>query len=250
MKKLYGLIGYPLGHSFSKKYFTEKFDRENITDCQYEKFEIPAITLLPDILNQNPNLQGLNVTIPYKEAVIPYLNHLDHSAKTVGAVNVIKINPESGELTGYNSDYFGFKTSLENWLPNDTSGFKALILGTGGAAKAVKAALDSLNIPYTQVSRSESPGCLTYLGCQSDPSIVQNHKLIINTTPLGMSPNLDKAPELHYEQITNEHYLYDLVYNPEETLFMKLGKNKGAKVKNGLEMLYLQADKAWELWNT
>lgn len=246
MKRLFGLIGFPLGHSFSKKYFTAKFEKENITDCRYETFELPDITSLPSLIARNPDLRGLNVTIPHKEAVLPFLNELDQSAESVGAVNVIKVT-DNNKLIGYNSDYYGFKSSLETWLPSDVRGYKALVLGTGGAAKAVAAALQELNIPYQYVSRQNNGQIISYNDLSADT--INDHLLIINTTPLGMAPKTETCPPLDYEAITENHFLYDLVYNPEETLFMKKGNEKGAKTKNGLEMLHLQAEKSWEIWN-
>jgi shikimate dehydrogenase len=241
--KTFGLIGYPLSHSFSKKYFTAKFEKENITGCQYELFELKDIQELPLLIEETPGLRGLNVTIPYKQEVKQFLDSLDSSAEKVGAVNVVKINDDK-TLTGYNSDYYGFRQSLENWLPR--LDFKALVLGTGGSSKAVTSALVDLNIPFRKVSRNAGGGLTTYQDL--DESLLKTHKLIINTTPLGMSPNTDAAPPIRYEWLDSENYLYDLIYNPEETKFMMLGKARGAQVKNGLEMLHLQAEKSWEIW--
>lgn len=244
----FGLIGYPLGHSFSKGYFTEKFRKEEISDAAYELFPIQSIDALPALLDQQKELVGLNVTIPYKEQVIPYLDSLDESARKVGAVNVIR--REGNRLIGFNSDYFGFKHSLEKWLGKMLARQQALVLGTGGAAKAVGAALQDLNIPYKLVSRKGSADILSYDQLHQDPELLQKHSLIINTSPLGMEPNISSSPDIPYDQLTASHYLYDLVYNPAETLFMKKGTEKGAQTKNGLEMLYLQAEKAWEIWNS
>jgi shikimate dehydrogenase len=246
MNRLFGLIGFPLGHSFSKKYFTDKFAKENIKECLYEKFEIESITQLPTLIKNNPGLEGLNVTIPHKQNVIPFLNKKDKSAEKVGAVNVLKISKE-GEITGYNSDYYGFKTSLEKWLPK-YSQFRALVLGSGGASKAVIATLDDMKIPFLLVSRQEKDKAITYEEITEE--ILQSHHLLINTTPLGMSPETETFPPISYNLLTEKHYLYDLVYNPEETAFMLKGKAAGAKVKNGLEMLILQAEKSWEIWNS
>lgn len=243
--RLFGLIGYPLSHSFSKRYFTEKFQKENIEDAHFENFEIPAIQDFPSIIKNNPAIRGLNVTIPYKQEVIPFLTRLDKSAEFVGAVNVIKPLP-TGELVGFNSDYYGFMESLKRFLPAGYSGLKALILGTGGAAKAVEGALKTLGISYRYVSRQGKDGALTY---EEVDKVIADHKVIINTTPLGMYPKIENCPEIPYEKLSPNHYLFDLVYNPEVTLFMKKGLEKGAKAKNGLEMLYLQAEKAWEIWN-
>lgn len=244
--KLYGLIGYPLTHSFSKKYFTAKFEKEKIVGCQYELFEIPLGSQLTEIVKNHDNLCGLNVTIPHKEAVIPFLDELDEPVKSIGAVNVIKVMP-GNKLKGFNSDYHGFRQSLLNFLPADLKGMKALVLGTGGASKAVKAALSDLKIEYAVVSRTGSDNILSY---EQAAAVFADYKLIINTTPLGMYPKTDTCPELPYQLLDSSFYLFDLVYNPEETLFMKKGLEAGAKVKNGLEMLILQAEKAWEIWNS
>ena len=247
MERVFGLIGYPLSHSFSKKYFSAKFADEQIEDCRYELFELPAITDFPDLLQREPNLKGLNVTIPYKQQVIPYLDDLHETADKIGAVNVVRVS-ENKRLTGYNSDYFGFRASLEPWL--EESAIQALVLGTGGASKAVMVALDDMRIPYQTVSREEGKGDLTYDNVAQDPRIIGSYKLIINTTPVGMSPDTEQAPQLDYSLITPAHFLYDLIYNPLETRFMKLGAAAGAKVKNGLDMLHLQAEKSWEIWNS
>jgi shikimate dehydrogenase len=245
--RLFGLIGYPLSHSFSKKYFTDKFQQEEIEDAQYELFEIAQASLVKDVLVQNPALQGLNVTIPHKEAVIEFLDELDKPVQSIGAVNVIKVL-SNGKLKGYNSDYHGFKNSLLSFIPKDYLSIKALVLGTGGASKAVKAVLEDLQIPYKMVSRTGSGSVLSYEDITEE--LVQEYKLIINTSPLGMYPHIDFAPVLPYLALSSSHFLFDLVYNPEETLFMSKGKAEGAKVKNGLEMLYLQAEKAWDIWNS
>jgi shikimate dehydrogenase len=249
---LYGLIGYPLTHSFSKKYFTEKFEKENIKNAKYELFEIREVTELQNIIANNPTLKGLNVTIPYKESVIKLLNSVDDSAKKIKAVNVIKISPE-GKLTGYNSDYHGFKTSLLNFLPENYKGINALILGSGGSSKAVKAVLKDLKISYKTVSRKahnipeEADDYLLYE--QVDDTVINSFHLIINTTPVGMYPNIKDSPFLPYSALTPQHYLFDLIYNPLETLFLLKGKARGARTKGGLEMLHLQAEKAWDIWN-
>ncbi len=242
----FGLIGKKLSHSFSKKYFTEKFAKENIKNCAYDLYELTHASELKRLVSKNKNLRGLNVTIPYKNDVIPLLDELDSRAKKIGAVNVIKIT-EDKKLIGYNSDYYGFKNSLEKWLGNKS--IKALVLGTGGASKAVKVALDDLEIPFIQVSRTATKTALDYTTLNSNREIYKSHQLIINTTPLGMCPKVDTSPDLQYEWLTSNHYLYDLVYNPEETVFMKTGKGKGTQTKNGLEMLILQAEKSWEIWN-
>ncbi len=244
----YGLIGYPLKHSFSIGYFNEKFQAENI-DAEYVNFEIPRIEDFMEVIEENPNLCGLNVTIPYKEQVIPYLDELDKDTAKIGAVNVIKIiRPSKGKikLVGYNSDIIGFTQSIEPLLqPHHT---KALILGTGGASKAVYHGLANLGIRSTFVSRTKkSDNILTY--SELTPEIMQEHTVIVNTTPLGMYPKVDFCPDIPYDQLTPNHLLYDLLYNPSETLFMKKGMERGATVKNGLEMLLLQAFAAWEIWH-
>ena len=254
--RIFGLIGFPLSHSFSKKYFTEKFSQEGITDASYELFPLQTITLLPDLLRSQPHLRGLNVTIPYKQAVLPYLDQLHPAAARIGAVNVIRIGAD-GRKTGYNSDYFGFTSSLFEWFSHiHTNGAeeaiikqcKALVLGTGGASKAVKAALEDLQIPYLSVSRQPAQNQLSY--DQLTEAIMKEYTLIINTTPLGMSPDIQKFPPIPYQSLTSSHYLYDLVYNPQETAFMQKGKDQGAHVLNGLPMLYGQAEKSWEIWNS
>ncbi|GAB3639773.1 shikimate dehydrogenase family protein [Spirosoma arcticum] len=242
----YGLIGFPLTHSFSQRYFTEKFVREGITDSQYDLFELPDITALPALL-QVPNLRGLNVTIPHKQAVLPYLDRLDQSAGKVGAVNVIRIG-EDGSRVGFNSDYYGFRQSLMDWLlslDRTTDDLQALVLGTGGASRAVTAALSDLGIPYQSVSRGKIENTSTY---EELPGLLADYELIINCSPVGTYPHSDEAPSLRYDQLTDRHLLYDLVYNPAETQFMKRGHERGAATHNGLRMLELQAEKAWEIW--
>ncbi|QKZ14248.1 shikimate dehydrogenase family protein [Spirosoma sp. KUDC1026] len=243
----YGLIGFPLTHSFSQRYFTEKFNREGIPDSRYDLFEMADVTAsLPELL-QTPGLRGLNVTIPHKQAVFPYLDRLDASAEKVGAVNVIRLEAD-GSRTGYNSDYYGFRQSLEDWimtLNRPVAGLHALVLGTGGASKAVLAALQDLNVSYQIVSRTKSDMTVTY---EEVGSLINDHQLIINCSPVGTYPHIDEAPALPYEQLTAKHLLYDLVYNPAETRFMKRGLEQGAAVHNGLRMLELQAEKAWSIW--
>ena len=242
--KQLGLIGRPLSHSFSKAYFAEKFNRSHIEDYSYRHFELQNIEELIDLLNDTPNLIGLNVTIPYKQEVLPYLSELSQEARTIGAVNVIKIG--DGKLIGYNSDYYGFKTSLVRWMPTNWQG-KALVLGTGGASLAVHAVLQDCKIPSVKVSRHAGPGCLSYKQV-ADQNMLETHHLVINTTPLGMHPEVDSCADLNYESLDTRHFLYDLVYNPETTRFMQYGTAAGAQVKNGLEMLELQAEKSWEIW--
>lgn len=246
MKQL-GLIGYPLTHSFSKKYFTEKFEQLQLKEYHYELFSIENIEMFPDLIAQNPALIGLNVTIPYKEKVIPYLDEIELSAKAIGAVNTIRI--EDQKLIGFNTDVFGFEQSLleaieVSKLRNIN---KALILGSGGAAKAVSFVLRKLNISPLIVSRNPSKGDLTYHDISG--KVVKENQLIINTTPLGMSPNISSAPDIPFELLNSRHLLFDLVYNPKKTLFLKKGEAQGAWIKNGLQMLYKQAEKAWQIWN-
>jgi shikimate dehydrogenase len=243
MESLFGLIGYPLTHSFSKKYFTEKFEREKIANHRYELFEMQDPKDLLSVIAQHPELKGVNVTIPHKEKVLALLNSIDPAAEKIGAVNVIKI--ENGKLRGYNSDYFGFKWSLEKMIGSDKPE-SALILGTGGASKAVKAVLDDLGISYQEVSSSGKSG-LSYSDISEE--VLKSNRLIINTTPLGMYPKVDTCPELPYQAFTQRHYAFDLVYNPAETLFMTKAMAQGAKAVNGLEMLHGQAEKAWEIWS-
>ena len=238
-----GLIGFPLEHSFSQTYFSEKFFREGRKDCSYETFAIENISLLPSLLQKHPELSGLNVTIPYKERVIRYLNTMTEEAKMLGAVNTIKI--ENGILRGFNTDVFGFMHSLKPLLKEQHR--KALVLGTGGAAKAVAYVLTQLKIEYQLVSRSLGDKReLSYQTLSED--IVEEHKLIVNTTPLGMQPDVLSFPDIPYEALSSKHLLYDLVYNPEKSIFLIKGQQQGAEIKNGLEMLYLQAEKSWEIW--
>ncbi|NML41432.1 shikimate dehydrogenase [Chitinophaga sp. G-6-1-13] len=241
--KTYGLIGYPLSHSFSKGFFTRKFEEENIAGHQYETFPIPAITEFPALLAQHPDLCGLNVTIPYKEQVIPYLDELSDAAAKIGAVNCIRF--KDGKKKGFNTDVIGFRNSLEPLLQPHHN--KALVLGTGGAAKAVTYALQEMNIAYIVASRTPGNGTVAYSSL--DQATMEAHTLIINTTPLGMYPNVDACPDIPYEYITSSHLLYDLVYNPAETLFLQKGAAQGAGIKNGHEMLILQAEASWDIWN-
>ncbi|MFK7900267.1 MAG: shikimate dehydrogenase [Cyclobacteriaceae bacterium] len=244
--KVFGLIGYPLSHSFSKGYFTEKFQKSGLTDHRYDNFEIDDISKFTDIISTHgKELIGMNVTIPYKQEVIPFLDSLDSSAERIGAVNVIKKMPDNS-YRGYNSDYLGFKESLKLQLNGDLD-LKALVLGTGGASKAVQIALEDLEIDYQLVSRIRKETSISYQDI--DYQKIQSSRLLINTTPLGMSPNTSECPDIPYEGITTRHYLYDLVYNPEETLFLSKGKEKGSSIKNGLDMLHLQAEEAWGIWN-
>ena len=247
MKKKYGLIGYPLTHSFSKQFFTEKFDKENV-DAVYENFEIEDISWFQDIVRNNPDLVGLNVTIPYKQLVINFLHEMDKAAEEIGAVNTIKIKRigERIHLTGFNTDIWGFETSLKPLLKNYHK--KALILGTGGASKAIKYVLKKLGINYISASIEElQKNEISYKDI--DKRMMAERLLIINATPLGTYPKVETFPPIPYEFITEKHLLFDLVYNPEVTQFMEKGKAKGAAVKNGYEMLLQQALKSYEIWN-
>lgn len=245
--KVYGLLGYPLGHSFSKNFFNNKFESEKI-DAEYINFEIPDINMLMEVISEHHNLEGLNVTIPYKQQVIPFLDELDEDAARIGAVNVIKITRENGDLKlkGYNSDIIGFCDSIVPLIKPHMK--KALILGTGGAAKAVFVGLEKLGIEPQYVSRKKSDNAITYSEINKD--IINEYHIIVNTTPLGMYPNIDESPDIPYELLTDKHLCYDLLYNPDETLFMKNAKAQGAETKNGLEMLLLQAFASYDIWTT
>lgn len=243
----FGLLGYPLGHSFSQRYFMHKFQQEGLHDHSYELFELDSITAFPGLW-ADAALQGVNVTIPYKQSVIPYLDKLDVTAAAVGAVNTIKRMP-NGQLIGYNTDVVGFEEALRRWLPLEyflSQGYTALILGTGGASRAVAYVLARWKLPYRLVSRREQPGVLSYTQLAKEG--FGQARLLINTTPLGMHPHIDTLPHLPYADITAEFYFYDLVYNPPLTAFLRRGIEQGAKVQNGLEMLHLQAEAAWQLW--
>lgn len=243
MAASYGIIGYPLGHSFSPAYFADKFQQEDIS-AEYNAYPLPDINAFPQLLQDNPLLRGLNVTIPHKQAVIPYLNELDDIARSIGAVNCISIR--DGITRGYNTDATGFELSLRPLLSNAHT--HALILGTGGASLAVAYVLDKLGISFSYVSRIAEQGHYTYDVLTSD--IIQKHKLIINTTPLGMHPDVAARPALPYQAIGASHLLYDLIYNPAATAFLAAGKGQGAAIKNGLEMLQLQAEASWHIWNS
>lgn len=244
----YGLIGYPLGHSFSRKFFTEKFEQEDI-DAQYLNFEIPSIEEFPNIIASHPELQGLNVTIPYKQQVMQYLDEISPEAKAIGAVNVVRCQRSTvncqPKLTGYNSDVIGFVESIKPLLKPHHE--KALILGTGGASKAIHYGLEEkLGMETLFVSRTSRENMITYNDITKD--LLQDYTVIVNCSPVGMFPKVDECPALPYEAMNENHLLYDLVYNPLETLFMKKGAAQGATVKNGLEMLHLQAIASWEFW--
>ena len=243
----YGLIGFPLGHSFSISYFNQKFQDEGI-DAVYENFEIPTIDALPEVLDSNPNLRGLNVTIPYKEKVLPFLDSISPEARAIGAVNVIRVTHEGNniKLKGYNSDVIGFTQSIEPMLDKKWHK-KALILGTGGASKAIDYGLRNLGLETVFVSRYERPGTIQYTTIM--PEVIKEYNVVINCTPLGMYPKTEECPLLPYESMDQHTILYDLIYNPDETLFMKRGAQHGAQTKNGLEMLLLQAFASWEFWN-
>ena len=243
----YGLIGYPLGHSFSISYFNQKFADEGI-DAKYENFEIPSIDELEEVLAVNPNLKGLNVTIPYKEKVLNFLDSISPEAQAIGAVNVIRVTHDGNKvkLKGFNSDVIGFTQSIEAMLDPKWNK-KALILGTGGASKAINYGLKSLGLETVFVSRYERPGTIQYE--RITPEIVKEYNVIINCTPVGMYPHTEECPILPYEAMDSHTILYDLIYNPDETLFMMRGLEYGAQVKNGLEMLLLQAFASWEFWN-
>lgn len=239
----YGLIGFPLGHSFSRGFFTEKFAREGI-DAEYVNFEIPDASMLLDVIRDNPELRGLNVTLPHKQAVIPLLDELSDEAREIGAVNVIRVR--DGKLKGFNSDIIGFTESIKPLLQPWHK--KALILGTGGASRAIRVGLTRLGIEWTYVSRTPREGMLTYSDLTAE--VMQQYMVIVNCSPVGMFPKTGEAPNIPYELLTPKHLLYDLVYNPEETLFMQKGRAQDAIVKNGLEMLHLQAIASWEFWHS
>ena len=246
MKK-FGIIGYPLGHSFSPGYFNEKFANEGI-DAHYDKYELPVITDLQAIIDYTPDLCGFNVTIPYKEKVMSYLDNVSPEARAIGAVNVVKVTRKDGDtpyLEGYNSDVIGFMRSIEPLL--DKHHKKALVLGTGGASKAVSYGLHQFGIETVLVSRSQKDKTIQYQ--QITPELMNEYTVIVNCTPCGMAPHFNECPDIPYEALTKQHLLYDLVYNPDETLFLKKGKAQGALTKNGLEMLLLQAEAGWEIWN-
>ncbi len=243
-KLKFGLVGQNISYSFSRGYFAEKFKREALSHS-YVNFDIPSIEALDDIIKETPNLKGLNVTIPYKEAVIPMLDDLNKRARKIGAVNTIRITRYQ-KLIGYNTDYYGFKSSLRPHLKKYHK--RALILGTGGASKAIAYALKKLKIQYDYVSRSEKEG-VKFLYSDLTDDIISSYHIIINCTPIGTFPNVNECPDIPYDAITEKHILYDLIYNPEQTKFLSCGDMKGATTINGLEMLELQAEKSWDIWN-
>jgi len=240
-----GLIGRNISYPFSKLFFTNKFKKEHIDHVSYENFDIESIDLLPSILENTPNLRGFNVTIPYKEVIIPYLDKLNKKAADIGAINTVKITKKN-KLVGYNTDCYGFKNSIKKHLKPHHK--KALILGTGGASKAIVYSLKELNIDYHYVSRHLKKGVdYTYETLTNE--VIKQHQIIINCTPIGTFPNVEDCPNIPFNAVNETHILYDLIYNPEETTFLKLGKEQGAKTINGLKMLKLQAKKAWSIWN-
>ncbi len=249
-KRLFGIIGFPLSHSFSQKYFSDKFQNEKLTHCEFKVFPTENIEELTSIITSNPSVSGLSVTIPHKQSVIALLDKMDELATTIGAVNCVKRKQlENGKwkLTGYNTDAFGFEGSIKPLLKSHHK--RALILGTGGASKAIAFSLKKLGIEFNFVSRTAlSSNCMTYENLNK--TIIETHSIIINTTPLGMFPNINGCPPIPYENISSTHLLFDLNYNPEVTLFLQKGKDKLATIKNGLEMLHLQAEKSWEIWNS
>lgn len=249
VRQQYGLIGYPLGHSFSQRYFTEKFAREGILDARYDLFPLPDIAQLPALLRAHPALRGLNVTIPHKQTVIPFLTRLDETAAAVGAVNCIRIG--KGGLEGFNTDVYGFEQSLLGFLQKNKTapqGLPAYILGTGGAAKAAAFVLKKLGIGFQYVSRNpRRSGDISYGALAQH---IAPAALFVNTTPLGMSPDTERCPDLPFERLGPGHLVFDLIYNPAETLLMCRAAQQGAAVQNGLEMLVLQAEKAWEVWQS
>jgi shikimate dehydrogenase len=242
----YGLLGKDISYSFSRKYFTEKFERLGLTNLRYQNFDIPEIEEFPFLLyHREDEFRGINVTIPYKQSVMRYLDEIDTDAKEIGAVNTIKITDDN-ELHGYNTDFYGFKKAIEPLLKSHHN--KALILGTGGASKAIAFAFKNLNIEYKFVSRRLSDDVFLY--SMLNEQIVKEYTVIINCSPIGTYPNIDESPNIPYEFISDRHLLFDLIYNPSETKFLQLGKKNGAVIKNGLEMLELQAEKSWEIWNS
>jgi shikimate dehydrogenase len=245
MEKIFGLIGSTVSHSFSKSYFDEKFFREGLRDHRYELFPLNKIQDIQTLIKDNEGLCGLNVTLPYKEQVLKYLNEIDPAAQKIGAVNVIKV--QKGKLKGYNTDSDAFFETLEKWLPKSKT-IHALVLGSGGSSKAVQQALVKLGIEYRVVSREKGKGDFSYEEINNSKEI-NSANLIINTTPLGMHPNNDAVPPLDHEQLTKDHYVYDLIYNPARTQFLQKAEMRGATIKNGLEMLHVQAEKSWQIWN-
>lgn len=242
--RIFGLIGKNINYSFSAAYFSEKFQKESITDALYKNFDIPEVTYFLQILKKHKDLKGLNVTIPYKQEIIPYLDKLSRKAEEVGAVNTIKVT-KKGKLKGYNTDVYGFKKSLKPLLKPHHK--KALVLGTGGASRAVIYVLEKLGLEYKIVSRNPIENQLSYDAISQE--VMQEYTIVINCTPLGTSPNTKQCPELNYDYFTDQHLAFDLIYNPAETAFLRKAKQQGATIQNGYQMLMYQAEKAWEIWN-
>lgn len=244
-KVSFGLVGKNIPYSFSKKYFTEKFEKLNLSDYEFHNFDIDNINKLPKILKKYPQLKGLSITIPYKEQVIEFLDEISIEAKEIGAVNCIKIIDK--KLVGFNTDIYGFENSFKPLLKSNHQ--KAIILGTGGASKAIKYVLTKLSIPYISVSRN--PGKDDEISYPSlTDAIIKEYQIIINCTPVGTFPSINKYPKIPYKCLNETNYLFDLIYNPSETILLKNGKKRGATIKNGLEMLEIQAEKAWEIWTS
>lgn len=240
----FGLLGYPLSHSFSQKYFTEKFAQLGLSDCVYENFSLPTIEQLSLVLQEKKDLRGFNITIPYKKQVLSFLDEVSPVVAAIGACNCVQI--KAGKLTGHNTDVVGFEQSLKPFLqPHHT---RALVLGTGGASAAVEYVLRKLGISVQYVSRVASGNSIAYE--QVDENMLTTHHLLINTTPLGMYPNVTECPDLPYHFLSSQHHLYDLIYNPAETKFLTNGKTRGASIQNGQEMLILQAEESWRIWNS
>lgn len=246
MEKIFGLIGATVSHSFSKSYFDEKFFREGLRDYHYELFPLSKIQEIETLLKENKALCGLNVTLPYKEKVLKYLDEIDPAARKIGAVNVIKV--QNGKLKGFNTDSDAFYETIEKWLPKDKS-IKALILGSGGSSKAVQQAITKLGIEFKIVSRDKANGDYSYDEINANHKEIADSHLVINTTPLGMFPNTDSMPALDLDHLMKDHYVYDLIYNPARTKFLQKAEMCGATIKNGLEMLHIQAEKSWQIWN-
>jgi len=242
-QKTYGLVGKSISYSFSEKYFTEKFKKNKIQNCTYKNFDLNNIKNIVSILKEN-DLKGLNITIPYKEQVLSYLDEIEDNAKLIGAINTIKINKDK-TLTGYNTDFIGFINTLRPHINSNCK--KALILGTGGASKAIEYGLKKLNIESKKISRNKKKGDLTYLEIDSD--LIKEYQIIINTTPLGTYPDIENYPDIPYKYLTKKHICYDLIYNPDETTFLRKSKKKGAITINGLRMLEIQAEESWKIWN-
>lgn len=246
MEKKFGLIGSTVSHSFSKSYFDEKFFQEGLRDYHYDLYPLTDIDDLLGLLKENPNLCGLNVTIPYKEKILNLLSDIDVEAKTIGAVNVVKI--QNGKLMGFNTDSDAFRETVERWFPNP-AGSQALIFGTGGSSKAVQVALNKINIAFKLVSREKGKGDLVYTDLGKKSKVLTKFNLVINTTPLGMIPETNDFPLIDYDQLNSNHHVYDLIYNPARTTFLQKAEMQGCTIKNGLEMLHVQAEKSWTIWN-